>query len=210
MLPFFNYIIFTKHESNYIGIKDVLKFNRIEDAIIKYILSQVTLLCKQYNKATIDQFFFFHVQTQKFYFCTSWQKSSLEYILINRSPVVGDDDAAASAALDTNVAEATATVQQQQILNRFHSLTAHYSLREEARILFSLILTCLDENIIRLDDLSVVCGGQKRKKRISLVDFCTNLLSNNSEIPVELKLFFQHLSSKCVIPSIFIRNKNFL
>lgn len=97
-----------------------------------------------------------------------------------------------------------------QILEQFEYFTSFYEKKNQAKIIFGIILTCLDEQNVRLNDLTYQLKNQKKNKIIiSLVDYVTDLLEEKKHIKLKHRVLHHYIQSKCVIPDIFIINKNF-
>lgn len=217
MVPFFNYIIIIKSETNLKNFKDILKYFRTEEKEFNQLVSNFLKICKQFPDKDLNQFFFYSTNLQKMFFCQHWRTNPVKALnLDNLSPANHPTSADVSKRAKKNTERAREhqltqhDQKHQQISERFEQLTSFYPKKDQAKIIFSFILPCLEEKLIRLSDLTFKFESAKSKNiRISLLDYVTNLLEEDSPIPIEHKVLHHYLKSKCVIPNIFVRNKHF-
>lgn len=249
MLPFFNYIVLVKSETNLRALKDLLKYFRLEENQVAQIVDNFVKICRQYPSKSTDQFFYFSTHLQQLYFCDSWQNSdnliaTMSMLdLNNKQKTLLDKKSKSKRKVEKNdqklkltkTETSDSTIRQfefnqsqQQIFDRFDRLTSFYEKKEQAKTIFSFILPCLDEKRIRLSDLTIVFNIREKKekypkkrvtptaattaapnivKRLSLLDYIADLLDENKPVPPDHKVLHQYLKTKCIIPSIFIVNK---
>lgn len=232
MLPFFNYIIIIKSETNLKILKDILNYFRIDKSEFECLINNFNKICRQFPTQSTSQFFFFSTHLQKIFFCQNLDDShGKAHVLLNQCTTTTMARKLLSTASPTkqltlknrlnaktsknekdgiSSANNNQELHRQHLKDRFEHLTSFFEKKDQALILFDLILPCLNETTIRSSDLTVCFHtNNKTIKRISLLNYITSLLDKSKKVSIDLKVLHHYLNSKCIIPLIFIENKNF-
>ena len=185
LLSFVNYIVFTGTKSNLPILRLTLTYYKLESKDLEHMINNFKL--KSEIKTVKEQnYFIFDTKQLTFY---SYK-----------------DDLYTNLSLENLPEHHNNRIQFQE---RFEKFVNDFEEKTKANAIFSIIINCLPENLIRLHDLTFSFKSLTNKSiiRVSLVDYISCLLSETEVAPPEIKCLHNYLKASCCIPRIFIKNK---
>lgn len=208
LLPFFHYIIFTSSASNLPVIRACLKiFFKVENSIILNWLHQF----KELGKEQKDAYFYFDCGTVKFYFSKNLFDSAASRLLSDTTNVSSAAPSSQRTGEPDN--EENLELKKKLLESKFEKFCETHPSKSQATAIFSILINCIDLNLIREHDLTIAFQSKKRttaNMRISLVDYISLLLDSEQKKPnTDFLVLHNYLSKFCTIPSMFILNAYF-
>ena len=209
LLSFFHYIIFTSATQNAPIIRICLKiYFKLEESLVQNWLNQFLQLGK--NRENV--FFYFDCATVKFYYTTNIFNSKNCRVI---SPEEKNFTLSANESLNGGVEIEQQEAKKKFLENKFEKIIEGHICKPQAVAIFSILVNCLDLNLIRDHDLTISfqyrhasTGG--KPKQISLIDYILSLLDGSNKKPSEaLLVLHNYIQNYCTIPSLFILNSHF-
>jgi len=194
ILMFFHYIIITSAAANVPALRNLFKYFKVE-------LNQENDWIEKFKKLGNGQegvYFYFH--------CSEMTFNVSRKMLFKKIECLGTLGDVITSSQSTN---------ESRVLNlqkHFGQIVTNNPLKNEATSLFSIIINCLDENIVRDQDLTVIFIDKKTgsKKLISIVDYIFSLLSEKAVKSLPILTLHKFVKKNCHIPTTLIRNKSLL
>ena len=193
ILMFFHYIIITSAAANVPTLRNLFKYFKVEpnqenDWINKF---------KKFGNGQQGVYFYFHCSEMTF---------NVSYkMLFRKIKCLGTlGDMSTEADSDISIDSRLLTLQK-----HFNQIVYNNPLKNEATSIFSILIKCLDKNVVRDQDLTVIFIDKKtgRKKLISIVDYIFTLLSEKAPSSLPISTLHKFIKSICHIPQTLIRNK---
>lgn len=209
-LPFFNYVIFSNSPSSLPLIKLALGQFSLGQKEVETILNFV-----KEKPPSKFQYYVLDCKTLNFHFAQSLQhlidpsEKKMETVFALRNDSNNTTTTTTTSA-DGDVK--TETNETDRLVARFEGLVAHSKQKDQARVLFTMILECVPLNLIRPVDLSFEFRFKDGSVgQVSIVDYIFCLLSKDDSLVVKEIIFFHNYLSKfCTIPKLYIINKHFV
>ena len=190
LLSFVHYIVFTGTKSNLPILRLTLAYFKLESKDFEHLIAEFK--SKTEIKTLKEQhYFIFDSKHMTFY---SFK-----------------DDIYTNLTLE-NLTLQNKIDNKEKYQDRFGTFVEDFEEKVKANAIFSIIINCLPEHLIRLHDMtfsfqSVTFGCVTKIKRVSLVDYISCLLSETEVAPPEIKCLHNYLRASCCIPRIFVKNK---
>lgn len=199
LLPFFHFIIFTSSPSNFPVIRFTFNYFKVEKSQLDAWLTEYIRLGKNGRKGI---YFFFDCIKMTFNVAENTQFTK-RYLVGNQATFGGNVD---TAVVGNNVDDVH---HKQVLMTKFESLVDSLECKGQAITVFSILVNCLDSNLIREHDMSFAFHSKKLKSeiRFSLVDYVTILLSESAPVSKPVRAFHAYAKRFCHIPIVFCRNK---
>lgn len=195
MLPFFHFIIFTCFPANLPLLRFTFSYYKLEPEQKALWIDEFKRLC---GNGQLNAYFFFDTATMSFYHTTD--------IL---SPESANFIGTLGNMIETNN-ETNNEAEKKKLSKQFDKFVDSLVFKSEASAVFSIIINSINLTLIRAADLTVCFNSISGKRtRISLVDYVTCILSPSAKASKSLLVLHKYLRHACLIPYIFIKNKNF-
>jgi hypothetical protein len=199
LLAFFNFVIFTSAVSNVPTIRNVFNYFKVES-------EQINKWMGEYKKLGMGRHgVYFYFDCEKMTFNVSFTMLFKKIKIIG---ILGDEFSSSSKSESTD--DGNVKFMQAQ----FEKFVGNLPIKNEASSVFSIIINCINQKVIRPHDLTIIFstnGGagknKKSQKLISLVDYIIFLLSPREEISAPLLAVHRFVQSFCYIPKMFMRNE---
>jgi hypothetical protein len=194
ILMFFHYIIITSAAANVPTLRNLFKYFKVEpnqenDWINKF---------KKFGNGQQGVYFYFHCSEMTF---------NVSYkMLFKKIKCLGTLGDMSSTEADSDISSDSRLLTLQK---HFNQIVYNNPLKNEATSIFSILIKCLDKNVVRDQDLTVIFIDKKtgRKKLISIVDYIFTLLSEKTPSSIPISTLHKFIKSICHIPQTLIRNK---
>jgi len=198
MLTYFHYIFFTSRLQNIQNVRITLNFFKIET-----ILNCIANFVKFGEQGKLGLFFFFNTAKMSFNFITDIEKTIFKDITYEIKETKNDE----TKAGEKNI-EKSQKIQNLQI--RFDKFVFGLDQSNAASSIFSIIANCVNINMIREHDLTIIFKTKTNKiVRISLVDYAITMLAPTANVNYKLIVLHNYLAKFCYIPNIFLQNETF-
>jgi len=217
LIPLFNYIIFTLNNAGRSLIRQTATyaFNLDKNRQAKWVelFSKSCLEDAQSGRS----FCFVDCSTVNLYLYDreSNQAKLLDGSAEEETGSVSGDDASEPAKKKGGTNKSPSTRQfarSQSLQDRFASCFSEHDSAPAARALFSILSdTLLQESSFRSSDLTVAFSQNRKPgkiKRISVVDYVSNLLEKNPRHspPTDYLVLHRYFVQRCKIPKLFVKN----
>ncbi len=196
ILMFFHYIIITSAAANVPALRNLFKYFKVE-------LNQENEWIEQFKKIGNGQegiYFYFHCSEMTFNVSYKMLFKKIKCIGVLGEIVSSSDSTTTTTTNDSRIVN---------LQKHFGQIVSNNPLKNEATSLFSIIINCLDKNVVRDQDLTVIFVDKKsgNKILISIVDYIFSLLSAKSVKSVPILTLHKFIKKHCHIPVTLIRNK---
>jgi hypothetical protein len=199
LLSFFHYIIFTSAPSNVPVIRFTFNYFKIEKPQFEDWLKEYLKVGKGGKKGV-----YFYFDCVKMTFNVSLNTRFTDKKILG---TLGETKSESTTSL------VGSEEHRKKLQLKFETLIDSFEWQAQAKAIFSIIVNCLNSNLIREHDLSFAFKSSKNKHlsiRFSLVDYITSLLTNGASVTKPLLAFHNYVKTFCHIPVIFCRNQLFV
>jgi hypothetical protein len=197
LLSFFHYIIFTSAPSNVPVLRFTFNYFKIEKPQFEDWLKEYLTVGQGGKKGT-----YFYFDCVKMTFNVSENTQFTKKKLLG---TLGDDS---KNKPETNLVGSEE--HRKKLQSKFETLIESFECQAQAIAIFSILVNCLNSNLIREHDLSFAFKSSRHKHvsiRFSLVDYITSMLTSGAPVTKPLLAFHNYVKSYCHIPVIFYRNQ---
>ena len=197
LLSFFHYIIFTSAPSNVPVIRFTFNYFKIEKPQFDDWLKEYLKVGRGGKKGV-----YFYFDCVKMTFNVSLNTH------FSDKKILGTLGETRSESSSTSLVGSEEHRKKLQL--KFETLIDSFEWQAQAKAIFSIIVNCLNSNLIREHDLSFAFKSSKNRQlsiRFSLVDYITSLLTSGASVTKPLLAFHNYVKTFCHIPVIFCKNQ---
>ena len=191
ILLFFHFIIVTSASANVPTLRNLFRYFKIDPI-------QESEWIEKFKKLGNGQ------QGVYFYFnCSNMTFHVSNEMLFKKTELIGTLGEVASTS--TGIDESRMT----NLHKHFSQIVSHHPMKNEATSVFTILIRCLKEEVMRDKDLTVIFMDKKTgcRKLISVVDYIFTLLSEKSIVSPSIGALHNFIKTICHIPKTLVRNK---